>query len=233
MQLSLLQRLNDLRAAKRPAISVVSGTAGVIAVHAAGEGPLSIDGADIGAAAQTALERDQPQWVETGAGRLFINPHNPPLRLALVGAVHIAQAMCPMARLAGYDVTLIDPRPAFASPERFPGIAIDTRWPDEALDAFAPDTRSAVVTLTHDPKLDEPALERALSSPAFYIAALGSRRTHAARLERLSARGIGAQTLTRIHGPAGLAIGARTPAEIALSVMAQMTAALRQPRPPA
>lgn len=228
---ALLEQLNALRAARRPAVSVALSSQGVIAVHAVDEGPLIVAGHDITTAADTALRLDQPQWVETAGGEaLFVNPHNPPLRLAIVGAVHIAQALAPMARLAGYDVRLIDPRTAFASPQRFPDITIDERWPDEALDAFAPDTRSAIVTLTHDPKLDEPALTRALASPAFYIAALGSRRTHAARLQRLSEHGLDSATLTRIHGPAGLAIGARAPAEIALSIMAQMTAALRQPK---
>ena len=231
MLLALLEQLNALRAARRPAVSVARPSQGVIAVHAADIGALDVDGIDITAAAAAALRLDQPQWVEKAATEpLFINPHNPPLRLAIIGAVHIAQALAPMARLAGYDVSLIDPRTAFASPQRFPDTKIDERWPDEALDAFTPDTRSAIVTLTHDPKLDEPALARALVSPAFYIAALGSRRTHAARLQRLSGCGHDAAALARIHGPAGLAIGARTPAEIALSIMAQMTAALRQPQ---
>ncbi|GAB4151260.1 MAG: hypothetical protein Tsb0016_23360 [Sphingomonadales bacterium] len=228
---ALLDQLNALRAARRPAVSVALPSKGVIAVHAADAGPLIVAGRDITAAAAAALRLDQPQWVENGdAEAVFVNPHNPPLRLAIIGAVHIAQALAPMARLAGYDVRLIDPRTAFASPQRFPDTPIDERWPDEALEAFAPDTRSAIVTLTHDPKLDEPALTRALASPAFYIAALGSRRTHAARLERLAQHGLDAAALARIHGPAGLAIGARTPAEIALSIMAQMTAALRQPK---
>ena len=157
----------------------------------------------------------------------FINRYAPPLRLAIVGAVHIAQALVPMARMLGYDVTVIDPRGMFAAAARFEDVAIDTRWPDEALAAWKPNAASAVVTLTHDPKLDDPALIAALASPAFYVGALGSRRTQATRLERLAAAGVPADQLSRIHGPAGLDLGAAGPAEIALSVAAQMTAAWR------
>ena len=176
-----------------------------------------------------ALRRDKGVTIETDAGLLFIQVFNPPLRLLVVGAVHIAQMLVPMASLAGYDVTVIDPRRAFASDARFPGVKISQDWPDEALETLRPDSRTAVVTLTHDPKLDDPALDLALRSDAFYIAALGSRRTHAARLERLGALGHDAPTMGRIHGPAGLALGAVSPAEIAVSVMAEMTQALRQP----
>jgi xanthine dehydrogenase accessory factor len=133
-----------------------------------------------------------------------------------------------MASLVAYDVTVVDPRRSFASDARFPGVAVRTDWPDEALDELKPDARTAVVTLTHDPKLDDPALDLALRSEAFYIAALGSRRTHAGRLERLTALGHDQVALARIHGPAGLDIGAVSPAEIALSVMAEMTRVLRQ-----
>ncbi|MDO9487454.1 MAG: XdhC family protein [Sphingomonadaceae bacterium] len=157
----------------------------------------------------------------------FVNRYAPPLRLAIVGAVHIAQALVPMARILGYDVTVIDPRGMFAAAARFDDVAIDARWPDEALAEWKPNAASAVVTLTHDPKLDDPALVAALASPAFYVGALGSRRTQAARLERLAAAGVPADQLTRIHGPAGLDLGAAGPAEIALSVAAQMTAAWR------
>ena len=153
---------------------------------------------------------------------------NPPLRLIVVGAVHIAQALVPMASLTGYDVTVVDPRRAFASDARFPGVAVRQDWPDEALEELRPDARAAVITLTHDPKLDDPALDVALRSDAFYIAALGSKRTHAARLERLAGLGHDAATLGRIFGPAGLPIGAVSPAEIALSIMAEMTQVLRR-----
>ena len=157
----------------------------------------------------------------------FVNRYPPPLRLAIVGAVHIAQALVPMARLLGYDVKVVDPRGLFGAAARFGDVDIDGRWPDEALAAWQPNAASAVVTLTHDPKLDDPALLAALASPAFYIGALGSRRTHAARLERLAAAGVASDQLTRIHGPAGLDLGAAGPAQIALSVAAQMTAAWR------
>lgn len=157
----------------------------------------------------------------------FVHRFDPPLRLILVGAVHISQALAPMAAALGHSVLIVDPRGAFAAGPRFAGFAVDSRWPDEALEDWQPDAASAVVTLTHDPKLDDVALAAALRSPAYYIAALGSRKTHAARLERLAAQGFGPDDLARIHGPAGLDIGAANPAEIALSIAAQMTAAWR------
>jgi len=145
-----------------------------------------------------------------------------------VGAVHAAQSLVPLARLAGYDVTVIDPRTAFATSERFPGVTLRHDWPDKALSALRPDHRTAVVTLTHDPKIDDPALRAALISNAFYIGALGSRRTHAKRVERLTEAGFDAATLARIHAPVGLAIGALTPGEIAISIIAEITAVLRR-----
>jgi xanthine dehydrogenase accessory factor len=175
-----------------------------------------------------AFRRDQGRIVPTEGGPVFIQVFNPPLRLIVVGAVHIAQALVPIAAIAGYDVTVVDPRRGFASDARFPGVTLNQDWPDDALDELRPDQRTAVVTLTHDPKLDDPALDRALRSSAFYIAALGSRRTHAARLERLQALGHEAAALGRIHGPAGLDLGAVSPAEIAVSVVAEMTRALHQ-----
>ena len=158
----------------------------------------------------------------------FIAVHNPPLRLIVVGAVHIAQALVGMARACGYAPTLIDPRGAFGSAERFPGEVIVEEWPDEAMAALRPDARTAVVTLTHDPKLDDPALAAALRSGAFYVGCLGSKRTHAKRVERLAAAGFLEAEIARLHAPVGLDIGARTPAEIALSVMAEITAVLRK-----
>ncbi|MGY6535894.1 MAG: XdhC family protein [Pararhodobacter sp.] len=158
----------------------------------------------------------------------FVAVFNPPLRLMVVGAVHIAQALLPMARLAGYDPVLIDPRDAFGSSARFPGAVIVHDWPDEALAAQGLDARTAVVTLTHDPKLDDPAIIAALNSDAFYLGCLGSTRTHAKRLERLRAAGVQQAALGRIHAPVGLDIGARSPAEIAVSVLAQITQVLRQ-----
>ena len=181
----------------------------------------------IAAAVSDVLRSDRGKTIETTEGNLFIQPFNPPLRLIVVGAVHIAQALVPMALLSGYETIVVDPRRAFSSDRRFPDVAISQDWPDEALEALAIDARTAVVTLTHDPKLDDPALDVALRSPAFYVAALGSRRTHGARIERLKELGHDDGALSRIHGPAGLAIGAVSPAEIALSVMAEMTATLR------
>lgn len=158
----------------------------------------------------------------------FITLFNPPLRLLVVGAVHIAQALVPMARLAGYDPVLVDPREAFASSARFPGETIVQDWPDEALTAQGMDARTAVVTLTHDAKLDDPAIRAALSSEVFYLGCLGSTRTHAKRLDRLRAQGVTEAALARIHAPVGLNIGARTPAEIAVSILAQITECLRK-----
>ena len=148
--------------------------------------------------------------------------------MIVVGAVHIAQLLVPMAKLSGYDVTIIDPREAFASEARFPGVNLNHSWPDEAMTDLDPDRRTAVVTLTHDPKLDDPALEEALKTDAFYIASLGSRKTHSKRLERLREAGFNENTLKRINGPAGLDIGAISPSEIAISILAELTAVLHQ-----
>ncbi len=165
----------------------------------------------------------------TGVGDTgdFVHVYAPPLRLAIVGAVHIAQALVPIARLLGYAPLVIDPRGLFAAAARFDGETLDDDWPDEALARWRPNAASAVVALSHDPKLDDVALAAALRSPAFYIAALGSRKNHAARRERLAALGFDAATLDRVHGPAGLDLGAANPAEIALSIAAQMTAVWR------
>lgn len=161
-------------------------------------------------------------------GTTFVAIHNPPLRLAVVGAVHIAQPLVAMAKLAGFDVTLIDPREAFASEARFPGESLVHDWPDDALDALGLDARTAVVTLTHDPKLDDPALTTALGSEAFYIGALGSTRTHAKRIARLGEAGTSEADVARIHAPVGLDIGAKSPAEIAVSIMAEIVQTLRR-----
>jgi xanthine dehydrogenase accessory factor len=226
---SILDRLLEARAAKRPAAHLRWLQEGDEALVVAGEavigGPVP---EDVLEAVRAAHRRDRGRTVETERGALFIQVFNPPLRLIVVGAVHIAQALVPMASLAGYDVTVVDPRRAFASDARFPGVDVRQDWPDEALEELQPDARTAIVTLTHDPKLDDPALDVALRSEAFYIAALGSKRTHAARLDRLKDFGHDPAKLGRIVGPAGLSIGAVSPAEIALSVMAQMTQVLRQ-----
>ncbi|MFO1067116.1 MAG: XdhC family protein [Geminicoccaceae bacterium] len=228
MNAELLALLNEARAAKRRACHV--------RFMATDEQALVIDGqvaagvalsAEEMAAVEDAHRRDSSGVFESGRGPAFLQVFNPPLRLVVVGAVHIAQALAPMAALAGYAVTIIDPRRAFASGERFPGVELVNDWPDEAMEAVAPDRRTAVVTLTHDPKIDDPALDAALRTDCFYIAALGSKRTHAGRVERLKALGHSGDAIARIHGPAGLDIGAVSPAEIALSVLAQMTAVLR------
>jgi xanthine dehydrogenase accessory factor len=184
--------------------------------------------ADVDDALREAARNDKSGVIDTAEGKLFLHVYNPPLRMAIVGAVHIAQPLCRMAALAGYDVTVIDPREAFASEERFPGVTLLGDWPDESMAKFAPDRRSAVVTLTHDPKLDDPALAIALRSDAFYIGALGSTRTHAKRLARLKEEGFSDEQMARIHGPAGLSIGAKSPAEIAVSILGQVTERLRK-----
>ena len=183
--------------------------------------------AELNAAADHALHEDVSGTVKVAGADWFLHVYNPPLRLVVVGAVHIAQALVPFAAQCGFAVTVVDPRRSFASDERFPNVTISTAWPDEAMDALRPDARTAVVTLTHDPKLDDPALDRALKSPAFYIGALGSRRTHAARLKRLRELGHTDAALARIKGPVGLNIEAVTAPEIALSVIAEIVAVHR------
>ncbi len=173
----------------------------------------------------TRFHRDRTGVEEDGD--TFVAIHNPPLRLAVVGAVHIAQALLPMARIAGFDPVVIDPRAAFGSEARFPDETILEDWPDEALSSYGLDARTALVLLTHDPKLDDPALHIALKSECFYIGALGSTRTHAKRMDRLSDAGFSDGDIARIHGPVGLDIGAASPSEIAVSILAQMVQALR------
>ncbi len=186
------------------------------------------DGGSLHQAARLALLDDRSQPVDEPDGRYFLQVHNPPHRLVVVGAVHIAQPLTQMARQAGFQVSLIDPREAFNTEGRFPGVDRRLSWPDAALIDLEPDHRTAVVTLTHDPKLDDPALVAALTSPAFYIGALGSRKTHSRRLQRLTEAGFDDEALSRIHGPVGLNIGARTPGEIAAAILAQVIGALRQ-----
>lgn len=157
----------------------------------------------------------------------FINIHNPPLRLVIIGAVHIAQSVIPIAQQLGYDVTVIDPRGAFATGARFPGIALHAEWPDEILPQIGLDARTALIALTHDPKIDDPALNAALKSEVFYIGALGSKKTQASRAQRLKDAGFGDEALARIHGPIGLNIGAKGAPEIAVSIMGEVTRCLR------
>jgi xanthine dehydrogenase accessory factor len=169
-----------------------------------------------------ALKRDGVSVIEADGRSYLLQTLSPPYRLIVIGAVHIAQALIPMAIAAGYSTVLIDPRPAFATPERFAGIEILNAWPQDVMAELALTSRSAVVTLSHDPKIDEPALAGALRSEAFFIGALGSRRNHAGRLERLTALGFDAQALARVTGPVGLDLGGRAPAEIAVAILAQI-----------
>ena len=183
---------------------------------------------DVIQAARAALTADRSTVAAAGNDRYFIHVHNPPRRMIVVGAVHITQPLVNMAALAAFDVTVIDPRGAFATAERFPGVTLMDDWPDEAMAKLQPDGRTAVVTLTHDPKIDDPALISALRSPAFYIGALGSRKTHASRLERLEVEGFDKRALDRIHGPVGLDLGGRAPAEIACAILAQTIQSLHK-----
>lgn len=182
---------------------------------------------DLDALAVRMAARDESGPIELMGETWFINVFNPPVALVVVGAVHIAQPLSRMAAALGWAVTVIDPRTAFASEARFPGVTLSHDWPDEAVARVAPTTRTAVVTLTHDPKLDDPALQAALRSRAFYIGALGSKKTHAARLARLEAAGFSEEMVARVRGPVGLNIGARSPAEIAVSIVAQIVETLR------
>ncbi len=186
-------------------------------------------GSAIGDHVRAGMTADRSGFVEIDGEDWFVGIHNPPLKMVVVGAVHIAQPLVQMARLAGYDPTLIDPREAFGSAARFPGERILHDWPDEALDAIGLDARTAVVTLTHDPKLDDPAIRRALRSDCFYLGCLGSTRTHAKRVARLTEAGFTPAEMARIHAPIGADIGARSPAEIAVSIMSEITERLRRP----
>lgn len=212
---ALLQSLTDARAAPRAAAIVTTPSTWARALVQPGEDP----------ATDLRFKSDRSGMEEDGR---FIAIHNPPLRLIVVGAVHIAQPLLQIARTCGYAPTLIDPRAAFGSDARFPAETILDDWPDEALARLNPDARTAIVTLTHDPKLDDPAIRAALNSPAFYLGCLGSTRTHAKRVDRLAEAGFTPEQIGKIHAPVGLDIGAKTPAEIAVSVMAQITETLRK-----
>ena len=229
MKRALLDRVLAERAAKHPValVTEIPGGGQALVTENGVEGELALDGAALNEI-RPMLSRDKSGILEVEGRRLFVQCHTPPPRLMIVGAVHIAQALAPMASLAGYGVTVIDPRRAFATDSRFPGIDMRGDWPDEAMTALGPDRRTAVVTLTHDPKLDDPALQTALRSPAFYIGALGSKKTHAARQGRLARAGFSPEEIARVNGPVGLSIGALSPAEIAVSILAQITAIRRQ-----
>lgn len=227
MRRATLEALRARRAAKTPvalATDLATGAQALVGFEEA-EGALELDAGTLEAVRQ-ALRDDRGRTIQTAGGAVFVNVYNPPRRLVVVGAVHIAQPLVPMAAIAGYQVVVIDPRHGFATDARFPEVMLDTDWPDEAMERVKPDVRTAVVTLTHDPKLDDPALAVALRSPAFYIGALGSRKTHAARVARLRELGFGDNEIGRIDAPVGLDIGAVSPAEIAISILGKITQTL-------
>ena len=224
MKLAILKTLNAERTARRGAI--------VITDVATGEQRL-VKGADIAAdplheLLDKHIRSGKSGMEETLDGKFFLTVHVPSPRLVITGAVHISQALAPMAKMLGYDVTIVDPRTAFATPERFPDVKVLAQWPDEVLPPMNIDRYTAFVALTHDPKIDDPALSHALSKDCFYIGALGSRKTHARRVERLKAQGFGDNEIARIHAPIGLDIGAVSPPEIAVSIIGQITATLRK-----
>lgn len=213
MPLDTLQALVEARAARTPIAYEVALDGSTHALQQTGH--------------EERFRKDRSGLEEDG--QTFVAIHNPPLRLVVVGAVHIAQALVPMAQIAGFDPFVVDPREAFGAQARFPDARVINDWPDAALKDVGVDTRTALVLLTHDPKLDDPALHVGLRSGAFYIGALGSKRTHAARVERLTESGFDPHTIARINGPVGLDIGAAGPSEIAVSILAQMIEALRKP----
>jgi len=229
MKLETLDAILKARDEKRAAVLAINMESGEERlIEAAALPAMQSTDPELAEVLATALRSDKSRTVDTADGPLFLNVFNPALRMMIVGAVHIAQPLARMAALAGYAVTIIDPRRSFASEERFPGVDLNSEWPDDALNDLQPDARTAIVTLTHDPKLDDPALQVALRSEAFYIGSLGSNRTHAARKERLTEAGFNEDEMSRICGPVGLNIGAKSPAEIAVSILGQVTETLRQ-----
>jgi xanthine dehydrogenase accessory factor len=224
MRLDVIATLNAERTARRAVIVVTElENDGQRLVR---EGEISSDPFAANLSAQLRLGKSG--LVEIEGRRYFIDVHRPSPRMIVTGAVHISQALAPMARILGYDVTIIDPRTAFATAARFPDIPLLTEWPDQALPKLSLDHWTAFVALTHDPKIDDPALEAALKAECFYIGALGSKKTHARRIERLRALGIGSDALARIHAPIGLNIGAASPPEIAIAILAEITLQLRR-----
>ena len=224
MQLPVLRTLNAERAARRAAVVVTelaSGEQRLVKAADVGRDPLK----DL---IEKHIRSGKSGVQETAHGKVFLTVHVPPPRLVIIGAVHISQALVPIGKLLGYDVTIVDPRTAFASIERFPDVLVIAEWPEVALPQLGIDQYTAFAALTHDPKIDDPALTHALARDCFYIGALGSRKTHGRRLERLKAQGIADAVLARIHAPIGLDIGAVSPSEIAVAIMGEITARLRQ-----
>jgi xanthine dehydrogenase accessory factor len=226
MRLDLLSALNGERAARRAAVLVTdlaSGEQRLVRESELAEDPLA-------ALLEDRLRQGKSGLTEADGGQVFLTVQVPPVRLLVIGAVHISQALAPMARGLELDVTIVDPRTAFATPERFPDVPVLAEWPDEAIPRIGLDRYTALLALTHDPKVDDPALTAALRAECFYVGALGSRKTHARRVERLGAAGFGEADIARIHAPIGLDIGAVSPAEIALSILAEIVATLRKDR---
>jgi xanthine dehydrogenase accessory factor len=224
LQLDTLHALNAERAARRAVVlvtDIASGEQRLVKAADATKDPLRALIEKRIRMAKSGME-DAPQ------GKVFFTVHVPSPQLIITGAVHISQTLAPIGQLLGYDVTIVDPRTAFASIERFPDVKVIAEWPDAALPPLNVDHYTAFVALTHDPKIDDPALLHALARDCFYIGALGSRKTHAKRLARLKEQGLTDADLARIHAPIGLDIGAISPAEIAVSIMAEITARLRQ-----
>ncbi len=229
MKLDLLAALNAERAERRAAVLLTDMDTGEAELVKAGDlarPPLA--GTAKGEAVAAAIRQGRSGMAEVDGRKLFLTVHVPPLKVVVTGAVHISQAMVPIARTLGLDITVVDPRTAFAAPERFPDVALIADWPDVALPPLGIDRYTAFVALTHDPKIDDPALEHALKAGCFYIGALGSRKTHAKRVERLAAAGFDAAAIARIRAPIGLDIGAVSPAEIAVAIMGEIVAALRK-----
>jgi len=228
MRPETLKTLLAARAEKRPVALVSNLDSGdqSLVFRDSVEGNLDLSD-DVISAARAALRDDKSGRADADGAPLFVQVFNPPKRMIIVGAVHIAQPLVTLAQTSGYEVVIVDPRGAFATKDRFPGVTLSEDWPDSALEDLKIDSRTAVVTLTHDPKLDDPALHVALRSEAFYIGALGSRKTHGKRVERLTEHGYTEAEIAKIHAPVGLNINAKSPAEIAISIMAQITQVLR------
>ncbi len=224
MKLSILSALNAERAARRAVIVVTDVESGAQRLVKAGD----VANDPLADTLKARLRSGKSGMADTSEGRVFLTVHVPPPRLVAIGAVHISQALAPMARLLGYDVTVVDPRTAFATPERFPDVPLIAEWPDVALPPLKVDHYTAFVALTHDPKIDDPALLHAFERGCFYIGALGSKKTHARRVDRLKGEGVSDADLARIHAPIGLSIGAISPPEIAIAIMGEITATLRQ-----